>query len=470
MRNIRKFETFEDFLASQAAVSGTGEYVEDINPGFVYIKDRYMAGGDGYIVFNKSEGSSSGESGDTGYIFGDIIYHDGGNELKSVFCSGWTDTLGTPVGLIVIPSSMAPDGNARMIALTDIEEIPRAVSPQAQTTDGEQKSENLKSSDPQNARTFPFNGGNLNGGLNWYDVYALNYYDGEKMVYDVYGAGNPGAMSTDVSGLTENPVADGEYYTSQSNAPVVSPYMKESDEINPYYLQEAWEAPEPGQNSVNTSYNYNALSDLSGLTWTTLLADGGEVAYAAVQEFATSGTNAGDWYVPSLGEAGFIQARFSAIANIFHETFSESQYNAYLTLFVSYFTSTLAHNDNFSISSPVPFLYYSEQLVQDNSGTAKSMSPAKETTKSETTFGTSYPDFPFGRLDNIDIGLTCYQDSGPKSGSETKSGESVRSATNYANVRPMAMIKDGQIVTTAGIPVANGHQVGDLNSGGDVIK
>ena len=44
MRNIRKFETFEDFLASQESVSGSGKYVQDIVPGFVYVKERYEDG------------------------------------------------------------------------------------------------------------------------------------------------------------------------------------------------------------------------------------------------------------------------------------------------------------------------------------------------------------------------------------------------------------------------------------------
>lgn len=44
MRNIRKFETFEDFLASQESVSGSGKYVLDIVPGFAYVKERYEDG------------------------------------------------------------------------------------------------------------------------------------------------------------------------------------------------------------------------------------------------------------------------------------------------------------------------------------------------------------------------------------------------------------------------------------------
>ena len=44
MRNIRKFETYDEFLAAQESVSGSGAYVEDVVPGFAYIKELYMAG------------------------------------------------------------------------------------------------------------------------------------------------------------------------------------------------------------------------------------------------------------------------------------------------------------------------------------------------------------------------------------------------------------------------------------------
>lgn len=41
MRNIRLFENYSEFIESQASVSGTGEYVDDVAPGFVYIKANY---------------------------------------------------------------------------------------------------------------------------------------------------------------------------------------------------------------------------------------------------------------------------------------------------------------------------------------------------------------------------------------------------------------------------------------------
>ena len=68
MRNIRKFETFEDYLASQESVSGSGKYVEDIRPGFVYVKERYE---DGTYSFYNGEDIGQEEE----YEFGDVVYY-----------------------------------------------------------------------------------------------------------------------------------------------------------------------------------------------------------------------------------------------------------------------------------------------------------------------------------------------------------------------------------------------------------
>ena len=464
MRNIRKFETFDDFLAAQEAVSGSGEYVQDIMPGFAYVKERFIEGGGKYAFYN---GSDSGETGDTGYVFGDVIYYNGSEELQKVYWSGWTEELGVPIGFVVIPTSMAPDGNARMIALTNLE------SNDPPEVMGSVEKGILKSTTPGAQSIYTYNGYNLVGDLNWYDAYIANFPGDTETIYDVVQASNEGVMSTDFSGVTENPVADGEYYTSLNYSPVVSPYMRDSDGINPNYLQEVWEVqpgPEP-KSAGNTTDAYNALSDFSGLTWTKLLAESQEMAYENVQGFSTSGTNAGDWYIPSLGEAGFIQARLRAIGMIFNEIFGESEtYNAYISTGVN-FTSTLAYVS----SNPAPFLYY---FTESAAEVAEAVAATRE-----LALGTNYPsDVPGPVIGGFcSVGLTYYSDGGIKSAkpeekkkaeTETKGGDILLGAsvsTNSGYVRPMAMIKEGHIVTEVGIPVANGHQVSDISNGGGSV-
>lgn len=480
MRNIRTFETYEDFLATQEAVSGSGQYVEDIVPGYVYIRDRYLAGESGYTFFNKN--NSSGETGGTEYIFGDIIYYDGDSELKNVYWSGWTDSLGTPIGFVVIPEAMAPDGNARMIALTDIESDGGG-GEVIKSEEGD--SRNLRSADPSAKNNFYWqnrSGNEPDGNVSWYDGYVYNMLTGVSPEYYIItmSNGDQAAMSTDVSGVTENSIADGEYYTSESYPPVVSPYMRESDGINPNYLQENWEAEPPTPpamaqspkneksetllGSPNTNYSYNALSDFSGLTWTKLLAVNQE-PYSAAQMYSTSGTNAGDWYVPSMGEAGFLQARYRAIAGILFTLFNDSEiYNAYPYEGI-YYTSTLnAENDGMKTGA-TPFVYYADQVEQPGPGPMMSSQP-----KGETKLGTSYPsDVPVPLFGGYDLGLTRYGTSSPVSAVQptkgVEEGNTILGSiyTAYVYVRPMAMIKDGHIVTEVGTPEANGHQVSDLN-------
>ena len=117
MRNIRVFDTMDDFIASQEAVSGTGEYVEDIKPGFVYVRELYEQGQGTGAYYNNPSEEPEGE----GYVFGDVIYLSNG-KLEKVYWEDYNPSMGEKVGLIVVPEGHAPDGIARMIAFNDIQD------------------------------------------------------------------------------------------------------------------------------------------------------------------------------------------------------------------------------------------------------------------------------------------------------------------------------------------------------------
>ena len=253
MRNLRLFETLDEFIASQEAVSGSGEYVEDIYPGFAYIRELLETGK--CVVYN-------GESKQGDYEFGDLIYYDGGDSLQKVYWSDFKENMGTPVGLIVVSSSMAPDGNARMIALRDIE-----------TSDVDGGSINPARNGaakgpieaPLTERELCEVPSSYPEGQYWYDGVAVmdiggfSKEDGGSVAklksatkgssdveYYIDTNGNflcsSDAVTTGGTGEVssiENPVADGEYFISNAGAYGVSPYMTDSDEVNPNYLQEA---------------------------------------------------------------------------------------------------------------------------------------------------------------------------------------------------------------------------------------
>ena len=131
MRNIRIFDEYSDYLATQEIVSGTGKYVEDIFPGFVYVRELAEKGI--YAFYN---GENSEE-----YEFGDVIYYDGTPKLKKVYYSAFTPSMGEKVGLVVVPTALSPDGNARIMAFGSIttEMQPSPTEPVANASKPESK-------------------------------------------------------------------------------------------------------------------------------------------------------------------------------------------------------------------------------------------------------------------------------------------------------------------------------------------
>lgn len=49
-------------------------------------------------------------------LAGDIAYWDG-SKVKTVSQDNWDESLGIPVGVVVVPTGFAPDGKARMLSL-----------------------------------------------------------------------------------------------------------------------------------------------------------------------------------------------------------------------------------------------------------------------------------------------------------------------------------------------------------------
>ncbi len=471
MRNLRLFETLDEFIASQEAVSGSGEYVEDIYPGFAYIRELLETGK--CVVYN-------GESKQGDYEFGDLIYYDGGDSLKKVYWSDFKENMGTPVGLIVVPSSMAPDGNARMIALRDIE-----------TSDVEGGSiddplRNVATKDPievlPTERELCEVPSSYPEGQYWYDgVAAMNigelkdeeddrglksaakgssdveYYidtDGGFLCSsDAVTTGGTGEVSS-----IENPVADGEYFMSNAGmAYGVSPYMTDSDEVNPNYLQEAWQGsgPEPGPKSA--VFNYNAFSDFSGLTWSRM---GANVQYsyndAAQNYFKTVGTQYGDWYVPSLGEWGFIASRMRAIFAIFKALGLNTD--------ESFFAPFEMDGDN-SGGDELLSAINSPKNTKDGKGM-----PTPYATSSVFDGGTDYstlfvvPYYYQTTTPKKDTGVlrSSYPSDIPDNLSDYTFLGVIGGANNSTTgvyVRPMAMIKGGKIITETGTLQPNGHQI-----------
>lgn len=486
MRNIRKFETFADFLASQRAYSGTGEYVLDQVPGFVYIKELYDQGK--YAVYNDD---GSGPTPGKGYVFGDLIYYDG-NELKSVYWSGFTgQEMGMPVGLVVVPTNMAGDGNARILSFENFQNQAQTEDPGVVVAkgaefkkDGETKNSEIlgaihygdafyfESIDdmPQGLGTFDGFSATRGGSIHidpdpqpkGTETRDGDYIYDINVVEDGYSMG---MMSSDASfDGNQNPVADGEYYPNiLGSINVVSPYLTASNLPNTAYTQEVWEV-ETGGGARSLMTYYNALSDMKGLSNTRLLASIGEEAYEAAQDYETSGTQAGDWYVPSAGEWGYVVARAWAIQYIMSDIYDRMTESAggggseptrglpSFDLPNSAFTSTLCTG---SYGDAPLMVMWSEPDA--GGGTIKG------------ELKSAYPsDIPAPLLLNPQyyaLGYT-WQGDNPKE-SETR-GSQVYSVAGF--VRPMAMINNGSIVRTQE-PGGGKEPVGPITEeGGGIAK
>ena len=497
MKYVRTFETFDDFLATQEAVSGSGKYVEDIFPGFAYVKENYPESL--YAFFNGHE-----EPAPEGYVFGDVIYYDGpveegGDELnppisdfpvansvmprvlgagageshlKSIFWSAFTPSMGIPVGVIVADASMTPDGIARMVALenyscndivgnvqdgmkgetrsTSSEEsekkpFMRRVGPKVFTTEKkeeeetkEEGGENLLKATKAEVESLPKPDGYwftpyysydaVDQDQYWYNGFMYHCGDEEEKdkggskgisvseeypaptgtcFINYYNCGG-GPASSDYPGAYydypyTNTLAPGEYYDDESNSYyTVSPYTTEEGVLSQAYLTES------GMDENNSTV-WNALSDFSGRTWTKMMNDIGSEGFcgAVYEDYKTSGTQYGDWYVPSLGESMLMAARLNSLSQIFE--------------------------------------HLGYQGICDYDGLITST-----VLNGECGFG--FASWFYGNFGK-----------GHYSGMIAQIKDGNWASYDY-HVRPMAMIEDGQIVRTLGTPVANGHQIKDIYS------
>jgi hypothetical protein len=478
MRNIRKFETFEDFLASQGSVSGSGKYVLDIVPGFAYVKERYE---DGTYAFYNGEESDE-------YEFGDVIYYDGTSTLKKVYYSAFTPSMGEKVGLVVVPTALSPDGNARIMAFGSITtenqsfpEIPVADASKPETKDmllGASTSYSIVSTEwygnmaDENQTVYTCVPGFYleNGSTGKGEMRAsapgsegqTSHYENPLYLSDSSRASK---FSSDANFMYPNPHTNGEYYNTANTLVAISPFLGDSlKEQDPAYLQEelAGGSIIPIRAASLGGGNYNAFSDFSGYTWTYGCPpeyDGGDekeklksskpvsgilgayFPHDYARQFYTDGTQQGDWYLPSMGEMGFVVARYKKIWEILN----------YL-----YEAGAIAEDGTDNIPGQAPI--WTSTIGANMGGSVDTLS---ETTMaasipSDITYPTVYP--IVAKITSASTGfdvqivLNYSQSASPKA------------SGGYGNeILPFAMINDGKIQRTMGdYTVANRHQMKDF--------
>ena len=464
MRNIRKFETFEDYLASQESVSGSGKYVEDIRPGFVYVKERYE---DGTYSFYNGEDVGQEEE----YEFGDVVYYvEGQPKLKKVYYSAFTPDIGEKVGLVVVPTALSPDGNARIMAFGSITTDAPAPAPASLSASKPETQDALLGATTTYSKV----------NAQWYDrmadenqsfytcVPAFNLGGGEPQASAPGSEGQPSyyeyplyldfstsysKYSSDANYEYPNPHTNNEYYNATNTLVAISPFLGDSlKEQDSKYLQEQFTEGEYD--------SYNAFSDFSGYTWTygcppeytmtpgapalksskPVTVENPYFPHDDVRQFYTDGTAEGDWYLPSMGEMGFVAARYKKIMEIFE-----------------YLKSVGAYVENGTDNIPGCSGVGTSAIWTSTIGAlVNNISALSEPTMSASIpgYGTSPYVYPIalsveGTNSNsnlvFDLQFAFYYEDA------------------HNEVLPFAMIKKGEIQRTiADYNVANGHQMKDL--------
>ena len=208
-------------------------------------------------------------------LAGDIAYWDG-SEVKTVSQDNWDASLGIPVGVLVIPEGFAPDGKARMLSL------------------------NWASSSSTSSTSA--------SSMKWSTVYAdtsITNYDRVPTTDNAgpttTGSFGSGSLPSDsFTGSTSYVDSTSKYRYSRPSNMIPSPYL--GDNPNPAYY-----APISGYN--------NLLSDFDGKGNTDVLVGLGAdyVAANAARNYKAVGAEEIEWYLPSMGELGYMIARFNKI-------------------------------------------------------------------------------------------------------------------------------------------------------------
>ena len=208
---------------------------------------------------------------------GMICYHDG-TGFKFCTREEWDSSLGTAQGVVVVPSNHTPDGTARIMCITGVNRDGTTASTVQSMVWG-----------PEGVDTgLP----NMDKVPTW-----------DNTIGGTIGNSDYGYLPSDSSSFTGATCATDSIAKYYGHTPYIpSPYLEDGSQ-NPAYI-----------NTVETTTG-NCLSDFDGKSNTAVLVGLGSAytsAYACNQ-YGTTALPAGNWYLPAMGELGYIFPRFNEI-------------------------------------------------------------------------------------------------------------------------------------------------------------
>ena len=205
---------------------------------------------------------------------GDIAYKAANGKIMVVNPDAWSSSLGTPVGVVVIPSGFAPDGKARMLSL-----------------------DYANSSGIGSTSAIDIEWGPIGT-----DTPLINYNC--VPITDNAGSTTTGSYrygylpSDGFTGATSHVDPTAKYKNTSYMIP--SPYL--GDKQNPAYY-----APISGYNNVLADFDGKGNTDV-------LVALGSDyLAANAARNYKATGAEEIEWYLPAMGELGYMLPRFNKI-------------------------------------------------------------------------------------------------------------------------------------------------------------
>ena len=317
----------------------------------------------GLVVKPKINNGGSEEPSVVNINVGDVAYYTNG-EIKTISKDKWNSSLGTPIGVVVIPSNFLPDGKARIISLKAVNSSGNASTSHSSMYWGAYGTDTTLT----NYTKVPItnNTGSVSSSSNSYGYLPSDNFTGDTSFVD----------------------GSAKYGTTNTNK-IPSPYN--GSEFNTDYSK------------TISGYN-NALSDFNGLNNTQVLVGLGSDYVAANAAYNyNDGVSNTQWYLPSCGELGFMMARLKTINNTI------SQLGG-VAIVHNYFWSSTKKNNGY-----IYYMYtYHGQVDSKSNSSYNYVRPFALLDIGGTDLTTLFPCYltgsitPLGIIDNGEIGIQLY--------------------------------------------------------------
>jgi len=244
---------------------------------------------------------------------GDIIYYDG-NKLKATSKKKWSASLGTPVAVVVIPASHMPDGKCRGMSLCNMSyKTPQTGTLGTGNDNAEANGTNLMWGVHGTDVSGLTNYGNIMStkGITMLDfgLFPSDLFKGVITMLDFVK--RPGVLFDGMD--TQNNEDDTETaWMKTREARAISPYASDGSQ-NPAYIT-AGQALADMDGKANTKViaNLSAIKDTYSGGAFENIEENYPAAFACTL-FSTRGTSQGDWYLPAMGELGYLYTRIKRI-------------------------------------------------------------------------------------------------------------------------------------------------------------